>query len=386
VTQTQSLDGNTPEEAIAGIVDSVRQSQQSRDVLVGLLPEKISLYNGRSANETIRIRGYILAAFETVGLPEAAVPYVLEELENGRDAYLVAAAAKAVRGLQNPDGRIVSFLMKAVENIKYADDAVTFDCYKPHWPVPNSTTALVEIFRTVAWMGAHAKSALSWLQLLLDGSPREFSRSVRMSMTEAINRVRSDLSSEKSCCCGAPVSLRPVAMSPGHKNRSESCVLDIEIEDQEGCSLKYRDFFMGKVCIAVFFYTRCTNPNKCSLTIANLARLQKAIADQGLQRVLRTAAITYDPDYDLPPRLRAYGENRDVTFDEDHRMFRVSHGFEVLREYFDLNVNFTPSTINRHAIELFIVDASGRIAATFSRLQWDGREVLHQARLLLTLQ
>ena len=60
-----------------------------------LLPERISLYAGRSANETIRMRGYILAAFEQVELPDAALPYVLEELESGRDAYLVAAAARA---------------------------------------------------------------------------------------------------------------------------------------------------------------------------------------------------------------------------------------------------------------------------------------------------
>ena len=67
-----------------------------------MLPERISLYDGRSANATIRMRGYILAAFEQTGLPEAALPYVLEELENGRDAYLTAGAARALRGLDTP--------------------------------------------------------------------------------------------------------------------------------------------------------------------------------------------------------------------------------------------------------------------------------------------
>jgi protein SCO1/2 len=60
----------------------------------------------------------------------------------------------------------------------------------------------------------------------------------------------------------------------------------------------------------VFFYTRCDNPNKCSLTVTKLARLQKSIVEEQLEGLLRTAAITYDPAYDLPPRLKAYGDNR----------------------------------------------------------------------------
>jgi protein SCO1 len=68
-------------------------------------------------------------------LPDAALPYVLEELENGRDAYLVAGAARALRGLDTPTSRVVPFLFKAVENIRHIDDALTFESYKPRWPI-----------------------------------------------------------------------------------------------------------------------------------------------------------------------------------------------------------------------------------------------------------
>ena len=103
------LDKDTPEETIAELVDAVGRSPERRDLLVRLLPERLSLYEGRSTNETTRIRGYILAAFEQTGLPDAALPYVLEELENGRDAYLVAGAAKALRGLDSPTSRMTHF-------------------------------------------------------------------------------------------------------------------------------------------------------------------------------------------------------------------------------------------------------------------------------------
>jgi protein SCO1 len=102
VLADHALDKNSPEETLAELVDAVKHSPECRDVLVQLLPERLSLYDGRSANATVRMRGYILAAFEQTGLPDAALPYVLEELENGRDAYLVAGATRALRGSRQP--------------------------------------------------------------------------------------------------------------------------------------------------------------------------------------------------------------------------------------------------------------------------------------------
>jgi protein SCO1/2 len=120
------------------------------------------------------------------------------------------------------------------------------------------------------------------------------------------------------------------------------------------------------------------------LTVTKLARLQRAIAEEELEGMLRTAAITYDPAYDLPPRLKAYGENRGLTFSDDNRMFRAPSGFRELQDYFELGVNFTGATVNRHRIELFVLDSRGRIAVTFTRLQWDTQEVLEQAKALLS--
>ncbi|MGH3989316.1 MAG: hypothetical protein ACRDTZ_18705, partial [Pseudonocardiaceae bacterium] len=57
-------------------------------------------------------------------------------------------------------------------------------------------------------------------------------------------------------------------------------------------------------------------------------------------------------------------------------------GFEVLGDYFELGVNFGPALVNRHRIELFVLDRDGRVAATFARLQWDVPEVLDHARAL----
>jgi protein SCO1/2 len=57
-------------------------------------------------------------------------------------------------------------------------------------------------------------------------------------------------------------------------------------------------------------------------------------------------------------------------------MLRVVDGRDALRRHFGLGVNFIESLVNRHRVELYIVDAKGRVAASFTRLLWDEQEVV----------
>jgi protein SCO1 len=374
------LGPTTPEDHVAALADSVRKAPERRDLLVALLPERLPLYEGRSANETIRMRGYILASFEQAGLPDEAFPFVCEELESGRDAYLVAAAAKAVRGMQRPSSEVAPFLVKAIDNIKYVDDAVTFEQYRPQWPLTSYTTALAEIFRTLGWLGEHATPVLPDLEALVNGA--QLSAVARGELHNAIEAIRPhQASAASSCCCGKPVR---APVNPPSPTWPSGVMPDVDFEDHDGTTVRYDDLFGGKPSIAVFFYTRCPNPNKCSLTITKLAQLQNGIVAEGLSGKLRTVAITYDPEFDVPARLRAYGSDRGVMFNDDQRMVRTRKGFAQLQERFQLGVNFTGSTVNRHRIELFIVDSDGDIAVTFARLQWAVAEVLARARQLIT--
>ena len=239
----QTIDKYTPEECIAGLVDAVKQAPERRNELVRLLPERISLYDGRSVNATVRMRGYILAGFEQTGLPDAALPYVLEELENGRDAYLTAGAARALRGLDPPTSQVVRYLLKAVENIRYVDDAVTFEHYKPRWPLANYTTALTEIFRTFGWLGAHAESVLPDLKTLRGERREEYSRPIRAEIENAIDQISSDENVAHDCCSAVPASSSLVVHNLQKKPSKGVSISDIELEDQEGNNLAFETFF-----------------------------------------------------------------------------------------------------------------------------------------------
>jgi protein SCO1/2 len=118
---------------------------------------------------------------------------------------------------------------------------------------------------------------------------------------------------------------------------------------------------------------------KCSLTVAKLARVQKLLEAHGLTDQMRTAAITYDPAFDIPERLRIYGQDRGVRLDANHRMLRAVDRNDVLDGYFELGVNFIKSLVNRHRIEAYILDAKGRIAVSFERIHWDEQQIVRRA-------
>lgn len=376
-----AFDKTTGEKVIAAFVDSAKRSR-SPEALVSLLPEQHPLYEGRGSNRTMRLRGYILAAFEIAGLPESALPFVLEELQNAMEAYLVAAAAVALRGSETPSAAFVAYLLKAINNIKNSDDTITFESYKPRWPLPKSTTALAEIFKTFEWLGGHAKDALPDLRVYLSGREHVIPSRARSLLRRAIAAIERGNGAENADCCSIPESLRifPGAWRlPGQAPDNP----DIEFEDQDGSFLTFNDFFTTKPSIAVFFYTRCDNPNKCSLTVTKLGWLQKSLAEQGLAGRIRTAAITYDPGFDLARRLKVYADARGFLTDADNRVLRAPSGLKKLRAYFRLGVNFINSIVNRHRIELFILDERGKVAFTFARLQWDIQEVIDHSRMVL---
>jgi protein SCO1 len=333
---SRTLDDSTREEAIAAAIDARRTPERVRE-LIALLPESVPMYAGRSSAEVTRLRGYLFAAFADTGLPREGLPYVLEALESGHEPYEVAGAAIALRGFDGPVDEVMPYLERAQRNMTGADSIVSFEAYDPRWPYAQPTTATAELLRTIAEFGADGREALH-------------------------------------ACCHAPPLLEqtePVVVVPR----------DVTLEDQHGRSETFEGFFCGTPSLIAFFYTRCNSPYKCSLTVTKLGRLQALLEERGLTGSLRLGAITYDPDFDIPKRLATYGTDRNVEFGNDVRFFRTTSrsGFEGLAHYFQLGVGYGPSTVNRHRIELHLLDARGEIAESITRVQWRPEAVLAAA-------
>ncbi|SHG55729.1 SCO family protein [Pedobacter caeni] len=362
---------NLPTVAIAAKIDAMAAQGKGRDLL-DYLPEQFYGYHGRSSGEINRIKGYTFAAFLKTGLPDEAIPFVLDELENGLDAYLVAGAARALRGLNHALPAASSYLIKAFYNMLFMDDALSFESFNVKYPLSSYTTPLSEILETMKWLKVEDKHTLDALEKVYAVHQNILSKSAKTLLLETIELSRPHISVENDCCA---IPLHAPVHTFIHKRRMRREVQEqVRLEDQDEQALSYNDFFTSGFTVLIFFYTRCDNPNKCSLSVSRFSRLQYLLEEKRLNQI-RLAGITYDAGYDVSSRLKSYGDNRGFAFNRQQRFFRVTSGFETLRSYLNLGVNYAGSVVNNHAIELYILDKKGNVKVAQTRLQWNPEEI-----------
>jgi protein SCO1 len=374
------------ERQFEALVEELSSDPTRRAELTDLLREDHPVYDQRSAAAIVRMRGWILVALTNVGLTDDALLFVLEELDTGRDAYLVAAASRALGSYPKPVAAFAPFVMRAIANIRYHDEHVTFDRYGEYAISATSTTALSELLATLVWLGPHACEVLPELEQLRENRGHGFSNKFLLEIERAQKAISAPARSRQhstDACCSLPPGLGDAfSWAPGSRSGCERIESTL-FEDHDGATITFREFFRGHPSAVVFFYTRCDNPQKCSLTITKLARLQNSLLERGLAEQIRTAAITYDPAFDTPERLRGYAKNRGVVLNANHRMLRAIDGISALRAHFNLGVNFVASLVNRHRIEVYLLDAAGGIAGLFQRVHWDEHKIVNRAVVLL---
>jgi protein SCO1/2 len=350
-------------------VQSARDEPGLATRLLPLLREQHPVYADKSANTVSRMRAFVLYSFVFTGLPEQALPFLYEELESGREAYLVAAAAIALRSAERKRTEMAALLTAALVNIRHIDQPVSFEAYAPVWPPGQFTTAHIEIFKSLSWLGAYAKDSLPELRRLAAGNGTAYSEKVSAALSGAILDIENDQTTAASCCDDRPDTGRQYHRRG--RGRVKKLAQQALLEDHNGERLSLRELTSDGYTLVCFFYTRCDNPLKCSLTITNLAQIQSLARSSTLATSLKLAAFSYDPDYDSPTRLKNFGEARSLQLDGTAALFRVTRDYEAVREYFDLGVNYTGGVVNRHVIELYLVDKFGDVRLSFEREKVD---------------
>ena len=105
-----------------------------------------------------------------------------------------------------------------------------------------------------------------------------------------------------------------------------------------------------------------------------LGDLDRRLRAGSAGRVL-VAGITYDPAYDLPGRLAAYGRDRSLEFSDTCQLLRTTGPFEPLAERLRLGVGFGQNTVNIHRIEWLLADPAGHVRHAGTRKHWNEDEV-----------
>ena len=370
----------TEPEFAAWVEDLARR--EGTPALLAALSEQHGIYDERSSQAIARMRGWILVLLSRAELPAAALPFVLEELDTSLDAYLVGAAAMALRAWPQTGPQFAPFVLRALENIRGHDQPLSFARYGEYAVAGNASSAVRELLATAAWLGVSGQSLAPRLHALAEAGslPPRLNDDLRAALRSIEGAGQGSIAGD-DCCRFVPNLGRGSWRSP--ERRGAKVIERTAFEDQDGAITSYREHFCGRPTIVVFFYTRCDNPLKCSLTIWKLAQVQRLLESRGLAGQVRTAAITYDPAFDLPDRLRTFGRNRGLRMDAEHRLLRAVDGIAPLRSYFGLGVSFAGSLVNRHRIEIYLLDRQGRIARSFARLLWNEAQVVDEAVALL---
>lgn len=351
-------------------VDLEREVERARngapaETLVPLLHEDAPVYRGRSTGATGRMRAWILARFSELGLPEAALPHVLEELEFGTEPYPVAGAARALRGYRR-DAEVTGPLANAFSNMRSRDEPVFLDSLRPRWPAPESTSALSEILATASWLD-HGSPEIWQSALDQPGS-------IPVPIQEQLEELAQGPAS--AACCHAP----PAAPERvGNGARSLASLGHLIVETHEGTERSLESVLRGRPTVLTFFYTRCDNPNKCEMTIKRLIMLQDWLAAHSQGDEVRILGLTYDPAYDLAPRLSRYIADLGLRPGSLTTIGRLRAGLDEVRMSLSLAVGRGGATVNRHAVEVFILDARGDVAESWSRVAWDPPEIGQRA-------
>lgn len=357
----------------AGGIELVEAALREADPgagLVALLDERSPHLAGRTTADAERLRGLALAAFAHLSeTPPAAMPFVLEELESGRNPSNVAAAARALRGGgPHLPAEAPTLLVSAIERLRASDDKLRFPTGHDAPP-----TALADLAATLEILGMAASAAAPALEQLLATHGVELSRDVRARMVAALEAI----SVAPGHCCGSPVEPNDHAEAVDPEAVGDATLVRaLALEDQDGSTQTFAARFAGRPTAVAFFYTRCTNPERCSLTVTRLAGLDRRLRAANIDA--NVAGISYDPQYDRPARLRTYGNDRGMAFSSRCSLLRTVDRFDPFVEAFKLGVGFGPVTVNQHSLDLVVLDADLVVVRRRRRRLWSADDVIDE--------
>ena len=147
--------------------------------------------------------------------------------------------------------------------------------------------------------------------------------------------------------------------------------------DQNGAPRPMSSFRGHRVALT-FIYTRCPMPDFCPLMDRHFQALQREIKKRPALADVRLVSVSFDPQFDTPPVLKAYAERLQadpliwsfVTGERDE-VARFAARFGVSLERAEQN----PIDIT-HNLRTAIVDAEGRLVKVHSGNAWTPSDLL----------
>ena len=146
--------------------------------------------------------------------------------------------------------------------------------------------------------------------------------------------------------------------------RPDRSLLDYNFTNELGQAVSLNDF-RGQALAITFFYTRCPLPEYCPRLSKNFQETQEKLrAMSNAPANWHLLSVSFDPEFDSPPMLKAYGES--YHYDPAHWSFLTGPPDKIgeLARRSGVTYESDGNTINHNFCTL-IVDASGHLQTMF---------------------
>ena len=185
--------------------------------------------------------------------------------------------------------------------------------------------------------------------------------------------------------------LTPTTVVPGEPKPGDE-IPDFELINQDGNRIHLAQY-RGQALALTFVYTRCPQPDQCTLMSNNFAAI-----DEGLQKQPDAYAkthlltISFDPDYDTPKVMRSYGASHTGRYSDEkfqHWEFATGTAEQVKRiaEYFGLRYfHDTDSGQDQviHSLRTAVIDGNGKLVKLYRGNEWKPAEIVEDLKSLAT--
>jgi protein SCO1/2 len=190
---------------------------------------------------------------------------------------------------------------------------------------------------------------------------------------------------------GGPLS--PTAEVPGEPKPGDE-VPDFALTNQDGQRIHLAQY-RGQALALTFIYTRCPQPDQCTLMSNNFAAIEKELQKQPeLYQKTHLLSVSFDPDYDTPKVLRSYGASHTERYSDEsfkHWEFAGGSADEVkgIAQFFGLRYyHDTASGKDEviHSLRTAVISPEGKLVKLYRGNEWKPEEVLDDLKSLITVK
>jgi protein SCO1 len=171
-------------------------------------------------------------------------------------------------------------------------------------------------------------------------------------------------------------------------------VPDFELINQDGKRIHLGEY-RGKALALTFVYTRCPQPDQCTLMSTNFAAIDLGLQKQPeLYQKTHLLTISFDSDYDTPKVMRSYGAAHTGRYSDEtfqHWEFATGSKDEVkgVSQFFGLRYfKDTESGDEQviHSLRTAVIGPDGKLFKLYRGNDWKPEQILSDLTVLLSSQ